>query len=190
MKKFVSIFVSIFVLIIISGCNSYISPSKKETYQNILLPLRYTLGQNNWDKAEDISPDAFVVFYFTLPLINQLTIPEDYDIDKTYGNPLIPADDLVSTIQKYFDFKIPKDYIKKSEYYDKNENSYYTGGIGSTVDIKATKAKQENNQLTLWYDAWINSTDYKDNWGGTVTVILDDDGEFKYQSFSSSRVID
>lgn len=187
MNKFVSTFISIFMLIIFSGCNYNINPTKKETYQNILLPLCYNLGQNNWDKAEDISPDAFVVFYFTI--IDELTL-QDYAIDTTYGNPLIPADDLESTVQKYFDFEIPKDYIKKSEYYDKNENSYYTGGIGSTVDINPTKAKQENNQLTLWYDAWINSTDYKDNWDGTVTVFLDDEGGFKYQSFSTNRVLD
>ena len=185
MKKYISIFISIFLLIINLGCNSNIS--KEQVYQNILQPLTYSLGQNNWDKAEDISPDAFVVFYFTLPLIDELAIPEDYGIDKTYGNPLIPADDLETTVQKYFDFHIPKDYIKKSQYYDKDLNSYFTGGIGSTINIEIKEVEIIDNELSIVYNAWIN---YGDNWNGTVNDILNDNGEFKYQSFSTNRVVD
>ena len=154
-------------------------------YQKYIQPFTYEIGSSSWNTAQEAAPDGLVIFYFYLAAIGEVAISPNYPKDKEYGNPLIPASILETTVQKYFD--VTSEHIRKSEYYDAVQNSYWTGGIGSTAELTVTGTSQEGNLLTIDYSGSIISIDHRENWTGTVVVQLLTDGSYKYISYQRNE---
>ena len=154
-----------------------------------LHPFIYQIGSRSWNSPQELDPDAFVDFYYSLGgKGGRITIPDDGPIDKEFGNRLIPEEIVEQVVQDYFDIEI--DQIRKSQYYNSDKHSYCTGGIGSTVDIKATHAERNQDFLIIQYESNINSDTYQANWSGSVIVRLKEDGKYKYISYVIKNLIE
>lgn len=143
------------------------------------------LGSYSWSSADDIDPDAFVPFYISLNSIG-VELDKSGGIDQKYGNYMFPADSMEATVQQYFAFDVPPDYIRTSQYYDAEKNAYWTGGIGSVVDQKIISESQEGDILTIHFESSITLTDYNDAWNCIVKVDLSGENH-RYVSFESDR---
>lgn len=157
---------------------------KLDLYRKYAEAFLYQLGSESWDSAEQIEPDAFVVYYIYLCGTGEITMPQDGLRDEEFGNPYMFADILEKAVMKHFD--VSPEHIRKSEYYDRERNAYWSGGIGTTVDMEIVGAEREGNQLTLTLDSSITSSDYNDRWNSKVALEVKGD-TYQYISYTSFR---
>jgi|GEM_PF-2476164 len=162
------------------------STEKYKDFEKHVEPFVYSIGRTSWDDAEEIEPDALAEYYIYLGLTDEVTFSSDYPTDKEFGNPLIPADALEKGVQKHFD--VSAEHIRKSQYYDAENNAYWTGGIGTTVDIYVVDMEQKGDLRTIDFEARIESSDYKASWDGTIVVQLTEDNNYKFISYERNNI--
>lgn len=148
-------------------------------------PFSYSIGRKSWNNAEEIEPDALAEYYIYLGSTDEVTFSSTYPKDKEFNNPLIPADVLEKGVQKHFD--VSAEHIRKSQYYDPENNAYWTGGIGTTVDIYVVDTEQKGDLETIDFEARIESSDYKASWDGTIVVQLTEDNNYKFISYERNN---
>ena len=156
---------------------------KLNRYTKYAEAFEYELGMNTWDDAATLEPDALVVYYVYLCGTGEVDMPKNTPIEEYFGNPYMPAKELEAAVMKHLD--VTPQQIRKSQYYDKKHNAYWTGGIGTTADTEIVGAKLEGNRLILTMDERIMSTDYKACW--FCKVALEVNGEdYKYLAFTKA----
>lgn len=154
---------------------------KLNRYTKYAEAFEYELGMNTWDDAAKLEPDALVVYYVYLCGTGEVAMPKNTPIEEYFGNPYMPAKELEAAVMKHFD--VTPQQIRKSQYYDKKRNAYWTGGIGTTADTEIVGAKLEGNKLLLTMNERIMSTDYKACW--FCKVALEVNGEdYKYLAYT------
>lgn len=155
-------------------------------FEKHVKPFCYSIGRTSWDDAKEIEPDALVEYYIYLGLTDEVTFPSDYPKDKEFGNPLIPADVLEKGVKNHFD--VSSEHIRKSQYYDAEKNAYWTGGIGTTVDIFIVDTQQNEDLRIIDFKAKIESSDYNASWDGTIVVQLTKDSNYKFISYARNNI--
>lgn len=173
-------------------CNSMSENSSGETasewneYEKYIYPFSYSIGRESWDSPLELEPDALVIFFFSLSLIGEVTIDEEvYPKDGEFGNPMIPSEFLESTVQKYLD--VPADQIRRSTYYDSEQDAYWTGGIGSVIQLFFDDAEQDGSLLRINFTARIDASEARRQWKSRVTIQLKEDGGFRYLSYEREK---
>ena len=159
---------------------------KYKDFEKHVEPFAYSIGRTSWDNSEEIEPDALAEYYIYLGLTDEVTFSSDYPKDKEFNNPLIPADTLEKGVQKHFD--VSAEHIRKSQYYDAENNAYWTAGIGTTVDIFVVGTKQKGDLRMIDFEARIKNTDYKASWDGTIVVQLTKDSNYKFISYERNNI--
>ena len=157
-------------------------PDDFAPYYRYVLPFAYDIGAASWESAQQIQPDALVIYYFSQKEIGEISLPLDGPRDVDFGNLLIPAKVLESAVMRHF--TVDADRIRQSNYYDPDTNSYWTGGIGSMMDVVITDVRKENDDLVIeFYRRSPSGTE--DNHGRSVlTMKLDQEGQYRYLAFS------
>ncbi len=145
----------------------------------------YEIGWKSWDDPMQLDPDALAVYYISLEGIGEIKIPRDGPRDKEFGNPLMPAEDVEQAVQKHFD--VTTEHMRKSQYYDPDTNCYWSGGIGSTADVYVVGTEQDNDLLTIYFRAQINSSLYKAAWDCKTVIQIYEDN-YKYLSFEKNLI--
>ncbi|MFA9381070.1 MAG: hypothetical protein ACERKO_08420, partial [Acetanaerobacterium sp.] len=107
---------------------------KLNLYEQYAHAFVFNLGRDSWERAEQIEPDAFVVYYIYLCGTGEVTRPMDVPIEEEFGSPYMPEEVLEAAVMRHFD--ITPEHIRKSKYYDKEKGFYWSGGIGTTVDME------------------------------------------------------
>lgn len=156
----------------------------EQQYQKYIDPFVYQIGSKSWSTVDEVDPDAFVVFFFSLWEDEPMPMSSDYQRDEKFGNLMIPAQVLEQTVQQYFD--VESEYIKKSHYYDADKDAYWTGGIGSTADLKVTGATRRGDSLKIEFSGKIVSSIYHANWTGNVTVKIFENDTYQYVSYQKN----
>lgn len=200
-KKWLSIFCCLLLIITLTACNTQLesaaleenstsesniadddqTPQSLKQYRKYVDPFAYQIGRESWDDAEKVDPDAFVVYYIYMGATDEVEFSSDWPKDQEYNNPLIPEDVLEQFVQKHFD--VTAEHIRKSQYYDADKHAYWSGGIGTTVDLYTVGAEQTDDSLTIRYIGHIDSTDYLATWDGNIILRLEEDGNYKYVSY-------
>lgn len=173
------------VTVIFAGCNSTDTKNYKD-FEKHVEPFSYSIGQKSWNNPEEIEPDALVEYYFYLGLTDAVTFSSDYPKDKEFNNPLIPADVLEKGVKKHFD--VSSEHIRKSQYYDAENNAYWTGGIGTTVDIYSVDTERKGDLQIIDFKAKIESSDYNASWDGNIVVQLTEDNNYKFISYERNNI--
>ena len=146
----------------------------------------YDLGRDSWDNPKQIEPDALVVYYIYLCGTGEIERPYCGLNEPEFGNPFLFGDALEQAVMSHFN--VTAEQIRKSNYYDKERKAYWSGGIGTTVQIDIINAKQEGKTLTLTLYNSIGSSVYNAHWNSTV--VLEVDGEdYRYLSYSREEAI-
>ncbi len=158
---------------------------KLALYRKYVEAFKFPVGRESWDDPMQIEPDAFVVYYIYLCGTGEVEMPVDVPIEEEYGNPYMPQEDLEKAVMSHFD--VTPEHIRKSEYYDKEKGFYWSGGIGTLVDMEIVGARWEGNRLTLTVKSCIISSE--STWRWNNEVVLEVDGEdYKYISYTSEQV--
>ena len=177
-KRWFGVFCSLLLTITMTACNAQsepVAPEENSTnesniadddqipqslkqYRKYVDPFAYEIGRESWNDAEKVDSDAFVVYYIYMGTTDEVEISSDYPKDKEYNNPLIPAEVLERFVQKHFD--VTTEHIRKSQYYDADKHAYWSGGIGTTVDLYTVGVEETDDLLTIRYIRHIVSTDY------------------------------
>jgi len=162
------------------------STQKYKDFEKHVEPFAYSIGRTSWDDAEEIEPDALAEYYIYLGLTDEVTFSSDYPKDKEFGNPLISADVLEKGVKNHFD--VSSEHIRKSQYYDAENNAYWTGGIGTTVYIFVVDTQQNEDLRIIDFKAKIESSDYNASWDGTIVVQLTEDNNYKFISYEQNNI--
>ncbi len=158
---------------------------KLALYRKYVEAFMYPVGRESWDDPKQIEPDAFVVYYIYLCNTGEVERRLDVPIEEEYGSPYMPQDDLEKAVMSHFD--VTPEHIRKSEYYDKEKGFYWSGGIGTLVDMEIVGARWEGKRLTLTMESCIISSEATLRWDNEV--VLEVDGEsYKYISYTSEQV--
>ena len=158
---------------------------KLALYRKYVEAFMYPVGRESWDDPKQIEPDAFVVYYIYLCNTGEVERRLDVPIEEEYGSPYMPQDDLEKAVMSHFD--VTPEHIRNSEYYDKEKGFYWSGGIGTLVDMEIVGARWEGNRLTLTMESCIISSEATLRWDNEV--VLEVDGEsYKYISYTSEQV--
>ncbi len=158
---------------------------KLALYRKYMEAFMYPVGRESWDDPMQIEPDAFVVYYIYLCNTGEVERRLDVPIEEEYGSPYMPQEDLEKAVMSHFD--VTPAHIRKSEYYDKEKGFYWSGGIGTLVDMEIVGARWEGNRLTLTLESCIISSEATLRWENEV--VLEVDGEdYQYISYTSEQV--
>ena len=158
---------------------------KLALYRKYVEAFMYPVGRESWDDPKQIEPDAFVVYYIYLCNTGEVERRLDVPIEEEYGSPYMPQDDLEKAVMSHFD--VTPEHIRNSEYYDKEKGFYWSGGIGTLVDMEIVGARWEGKRLTLTMESCILSSEATLRWDNEV--VLEVDGEsYKYISYTSEQV--
>ncbi|WP_092641252.1 hypothetical protein [Acetanaerobacterium elongatum] len=153
---------------------------KLERYKKYAEAFEYDLGRSTWNDAAKLEPDALVVYYIYLCGTGEVDMPKNTPIEEYFGNPYMPAKELEAAVMKHLD--VTPEQIRKSQYYDKKRNAYWTGGIGTTADTEIVSAKQEGNRLTLTMKDSITSSEAILRWNCQAVLEVDGDN-YRYISY-------
>ena len=158
---------------------------KLALYRKYVEAFKYDLGMKSWNNAKEIESDALVVYYIYLCGTGEVERPLDVPIEEEYGSPYMPQEDLEKAVMSHFD--VTSEHIRKSEYYDKEKGFYWSGGIGTLVNMEIVGARWEGKRLTLTLKSCIISSEATLRWDNEV--VLEVDGEsYKYISYTSEKV--
>lgn len=158
---------------------------KLALYRKYVEAFKYPVGRESWNDPMQIEPDAFVVYYIYLCGTGEVERRLDVPIEEEYGSPYMPQEDLEKAVMSHFD--VTPEHIRKSEYYDKEKGFYWSGGIGTLVDMEIVGARWEGNRLTLTLKSCIISSE--STWRWNNEVVLEVDGEsYKYISYTREQV--
>ena len=158
---------------------------KLALYRKYVEAFMYPVGRESWDDPMQIEPDAFVVYYIYLCGTGEVERRLDVPIEEEYGSPYMPQEDLEKAVMSHFD--VTPEHIRKSEYYDKEKGFYWSGGIGTLVDMEIVGARWEGKRLTLTMESCIISSEATLRWENEV--VLEVNGEsYKYISYTSEQV--
>ncbi len=158
---------------------------KLALYRKYVEAFKYPVGRESWNDPMQIEPDAFVVYYIYLCGTGEVERRLDVPIEEEYGSPYMPQEDLEKAVMSHFD--VTPEHIRKSEYYDKEKGFYWSGGIGTLVDMEIVGARWQGKRLTLTLDSSIISSEATLRWENEV--VLEVDGEnYKYISYTSEQV--
>ena len=158
---------------------------KLALYRKYVEAFMYPVGRESWDDPMQIEPDAFVVYYIYLCGTGEVEPPYCGLNDPEFGNPFMFGDALEQAVMSHFD--VTAEHIRKSSNYDKERKAYWTGGIGTLVDMEIVGARWEGKRLTLTLESCIISSEATLRWDNEV--VLEVDGEsYKYISYTSEQV--
>lgn len=142
-----------------------------ELTKTYLRPIALSgIGAQNWLNANDIRADSFNAFYVVI------ANPPSGESEA----PTVSETEYEDLIQKYFD--VSTDYLRTSEYYDSSTKTYMLDGIGEAAGYRVVSESQSGDIVTMEYE-YISAEDNSTVvFKGTLTVKLEDNGDYKYIS--------
>lgn len=158
---------------------------KLARYRKYAEAFEYDLGMKSWNSAKEIEPDALVVYYIYLCGTGEVERPYSGLNDPEFGNPFMFGDALEQAVMSHFD--VTPEQIRKSNYYDKERKAYWSGGIGTLVDMEIVGAKWDGKQLTLTMKSSITSSVSVLRWNQKAVFEVDGE-EYKYLSYTTEQV--
>lgn len=88
----------------------------------------------------------------------------------------IPAQQLEKEVTAHFD--VTADHLRRSSYYDEEQQLYVTGGYGGGATMDVTEVKREGDTLTVSYNVWVGQNEVV--WGGQTTILLATSSDYRY----------
>ena len=137
MKKIISIFISLAILVSLAACGNTRQPAEISAEVNLvelgeqyLPPAFYSFVTfSSWENASEIDADNLVEFYSWAAYLESLDIiiPDNLIQNNGYTN-LLPAEVIEQAIQRHF--SITAEHLRTSMYYHADSDSYEVVGLG------------------------------------------------------------
>jgi len=137
-----------------------------------------SISSLSWDNAANIPSHNLGLFY--VAKISLIT-SESIDWDTTPHE----ADEVESLIMQYFD--VTPEYIRTSEYYNSDDNTYVFESFGGAASFKVVDSKMENEALILDYEYYSPADDVSVIREGIITVAIDGNS-YKYISCNTEAI--
>lgn len=155
-----------------SSDSAYVDEVRPETIEEkiTVAAMLSNLLITSWESPNQIDPDHFFEFYEALIIMGETEMPE---------GEFVPADVVEAVIKQYFD--VETDYIKTSNYYEEQTDSYFVGGLGNVLDLVIDDKSTKEQTLMIAYSLYFNDELQR---SGVLSVQVDGDETYKYLSNS------